>query len=300
MIRPQTAPCGVLALLLLGSGCATLEKAFSEEGVVFKPTARGNFEAGEEALTDKNWEEAVKYFGHVKTKFPYSKYAVLASLRTADAHFGDEKYLEAIDAYRSFAKLHPKHEQVPYAAFKVAECYFERMPEEWFFLPPVEEKDATPVLDAQASLRDFLGRYPDDANAKRAKDMLNELQQRLVSHELYAADFYRRQGRWRAVAWRAQTAAERFPESTEAPGALLRAAEAYEELGEGKAALRVYQSLSERYPASEQAKTALERVTKGVAHPDADERSPNDSAETPAPAETPGAKSDDGEDESGE
>jgi outer membrane protein assembly factor BamD len=280
MIRSAIALGPALGLAVLAGGCATLQEtfgaAFSEEGVLYKPTARANFEAGEEALGSKDWEDAVKFFEHVKTKFPYSKYAVLASLRIADAQFGDEKYLEAIDAYRTFVKLHPKHEQVPYATFKVAECYAERMPEEWFFLPPVEEKDLTPVLDAQAALQDFVARYPEDTHAARAKELLAEAQRRLVEHELYAADFYRRQGHWRAVAWRALTAAERFPDSPAAPRALLRAAEAYEELGEGKAALRVYRQLGERYPASDEARTAQERVARGVDKAEVDERSPNE------------------------
>jgi len=281
-----------LALLLWPTGCATIQKAFSEEGVIYKDTAAENFEAGEKALSDKNWEEAVKYFNHISNKYPYSKFAVLAALRVADAHFGDEKYLEAIDSFQSFIKLHPKHDQVPYATFMIARCYYERMPDDWFFLPPVSEKDQTGASDAQSALEDYLARYPKDANAATASKLLAEVRGRLIANERYAASFYARQGHWRAVAWRSIAIADKFGDSTDAGDALLRAGEAYEKLGEGKAALRVYQRLLTHHAESAAAKEAADRIQRGIEHPDVDEVNPNDrpasqpAASTSAPADS--------------
>jgi outer membrane protein assembly factor BamD len=199
---------------------------------------------------------------------------VLAKLRIADAHFGDEAYLEAIESYRAFIKLHPKHPKVHYATFSAARCYYERMPEEWFFLPPVSEKDQTHTIDAQNALQDFIARFPKSEHVPEAKELLAQAQERLIAHERYAAAFYARHDRWRAVAWRSLAMAERFPESPEAARALLRAGEAYEELGEGKAALRAYRLLLEKYPKSEAAADARERIDEGIEHPEQDERLP--------------------------
>jgi len=275
MLNPRAALLVAMstAATALG-GCATIEKAFSEEGVLYKETARANFEAGEAAMEDRAWEEAVKFYTHVKNKFPYSKYAVLAKLRIADAHFEDEAYLEAIESYRAFIKLHPKHPKVHYATFSVARCYFERMPEEWFFLPPVSEKDQTHTIDAQNALQDFIARFPKSEHVVEARELLAVAQARLVAHERYAANFYARNDHWRAVAWRSLALVERFPESPEAPRALLRAGEAYEELGEGKAALRAYQRLLDKYPGSESAGDARERIDAGIEHPERDEEMP--------------------------
>ena len=267
---------------------------FSEEGVIYKDSAAENYEAGEKALADKNWEEAVKYFNHVSNKYPYSKFAVLAALRVADAHFGDEKYLEAIDSFQTFIKLHPKHEKVPYATFMVARCYYERMPDDWFFLPPVSEKDQTGAIDAQSALEDYLARYPSDSNAAEAKKLLAEVRDRLISNERYAAGFYARQGHWRAVAWRSIAIADKYGDAPDAGEALLRAGEAYEKLGEGKAALRVYQRLQTRYPESAAAKEAADRIKRGIEHPDVDEVNPNDKpASQPAAASSTPAETDD-------
>ena len=75
----------------------------------------------------------------IKSRFPYSKYAVLAELRLADAEFGAEQYLEAIDSYRLFIKFHPTHEMVAngYASFQIGEAYYKQLPRRLLVVPAV-------------------------------------------------------------------------------------------------------------------------------------------------------------------
>lgn len=249
------------------TACTTIKTAFSEDGVLYKDSAKGNYEAGQKALADSQWEDAEKYFKQVKSKFPYSKYAVLSTLAIADAHFGNEKYLQAADAYRRFISMHPRHVKVPYASFRIAESYYKRMPERWFFLPPVEEKDQSAVYDCKRSLQDFLARYSEDSNAARAKELLDDVHSRLIANELYAARYYAKSGHWRAVAWRYERIVERFPQDKEAPDALLQAAHAWDELGEKEQAVQSLRRLVASYPKSEaaaQAKAELEAAAKKV------------------------------------
>lgn len=246
----------VSLFLLSGMGCTTIKTAFSEDGVLYKDSAKANYEAGQKALNESKWEDAEKYFKQVKSKFPYSKYAVLSTLAIADAHFGDEKYLQAADTYRRFISMHPRHVKVPYASFRIAESYYKRMPERWFFLPPVEEKDQSAVYDCQRSLQDFLARYPNDEKAAQAKELLDDVHSRLIANELYAAKFYAKSGHWRAVAWRYERIVERFPQAKEAPEAMLQAAHAWNELGEKEQAVQSLRRLVATYPKSEAAKQA--------------------------------------------
>ena len=73
-----------------------------------------------------------KYFQFVKQKYPFSKYAVLAELALADTQFARGNYTEAIDSYKSFARLHPTHEKVEdgYVAFRICESYYKDMPDD--------------------------------------------------------------------------------------------------------------------------------------------------------------------------
>ena len=65
----------------------------------------------------------------------------------ADTQFERGNYNEAIDSYKSFARLHPTHEKVEdgYVAFRICECYFKDMPDDVWILPPSYEKDQSAV-----------------------------------------------------------------------------------------------------------------------------------------------------------
>ena len=70
-----------------------------ESSTEYSVSARQNYDKGMAKLEEEEWSEAAKYFAFVKARFPYSKFAVLAELRTADSLFGAGSYLEAIDSY---------------------------------------------------------------------------------------------------------------------------------------------------------------------------------------------------------
>ena len=61
--------------------------------VDYAPSAQQNYERGLKKLKDEDWVAAAKYFAFIKGRFPYSKYAVLAELRNADAEYGAEHYV---------------------------------------------------------------------------------------------------------------------------------------------------------------------------------------------------------------
>ena len=78
------------------AACSAFETNLQDTQVDYQETARQNFEKGEEKMASESWNEAIKFFDYVKNKFPYSKYAVLAELRIADAQTDD--VLNASDA----------------------------------------------------------------------------------------------------------------------------------------------------------------------------------------------------------
>src|SRR5688572_6587544 len=77
-----------------------------DDSVDYSVSTQQNYERGLKALKNEEWSAAAKYFSFIKARFPYSKYAVLAELRLADAEYGAEHYLQAIDAYKQFIKFH--------------------------------------------------------------------------------------------------------------------------------------------------------------------------------------------------
>ena len=227
---------GAAALVLSAAGgCAT-----SDEGkaVTYSLTAKQNYEKGLQALKDESYPEAIRFFSFVKQKFPFSKYAVLAELALADTQFTRGSYQEAIDSYKTFARLHPTHEKVEdgYVAYKICECYVQEMPSDWALVPPSYEKDQTAVRDANRELSDFIDKYPDTAYLKEAKKLHQDVMGRLIEHEVYVARFYLDGGHPKAAILRIESALRRYPESGREAELLLVLGQTHLELGNAKRA----------------------------------------------------------------
>src|SRR5678809_106318 len=179
----------LLALACAAAGCGAKSGAAS---VDYSVSAQKNYEKGLRELKRKAWVAASKYFGFITSRFPYSKYAVLAALRLAAAEFGAEQYLEAIDSSRLFIKFHPTHEMVAngYASFRIGEAYYKQLPSDWWLFPPSFEKDQSSTEDAGTELKSFLDKYPDSPYRDEAKKILNAVGKKLADHEWYVARYY--------------------------------------------------------------------------------------------------------------
>jgi outer membrane protein assembly factor BamD len=172
--------------------CVACGAKSTSSTVEYSVSAQKNYEKGLKKLDDKDWIAASKYFGFIKSRFPYSKYAVLAELRLADAEFGAEQYLEAIDAYRLFMKFHPTHEMVAngYASYRIGEAYFKQLSNDFWLFPPSYEKDQSSTEDAANELKAFLDKYPDSPYRDKSKEILKQVGKRLADHEWYVARYY--------------------------------------------------------------------------------------------------------------
>jgi outer membrane protein assembly factor BamD len=185
---PLLALCLIPPLVGQGCGSAPVEANYAD-------SARAAYDEAMEYFEDEDFLEAVKRLTTVKNKYAYSKYAALAELRIADAYYEQEKWVEAIDAYRTFAQSRPNHGDVPYALWRVGRSYFEQIPSDFFILPPVHERDPAATKDALRALGTFVDRYPDHEQTPDARERILSCRRLLADQELYVARFYMRQDR---------------------------------------------------------------------------------------------------------
>jgi outer membrane protein assembly factor BamD len=188
-------------LLVLWCGCVSFGTFIgqSEGEVAFADDADTNMARGEAAFKVSNYIDAAKYFEFVKTKYPFVEASKTAELRLADASFAQEKYVEARDRYFGFARIHPTHPQVDYAAWRGALTHAKDIPSDLFVLPPSTEKDQVEVKAALTAISDFVRMYPESSYVKEASQTLADIKRRLADHELAVADFYRNREKWLAV-----------------------------------------------------------------------------------------------------
>lgn len=251
--------------ILLGlwalSGCAHVD---SPGDVKYAKDAKANYTLGEEALKDGRTQEALKYFEHIRYKFPYSDVASLADLGMADANFEREKYVEAIEGYRSFLKMHPNHSKADYASYRVAVGYLKDIPSDFFLFPPSTEKDQSSVRQARAAFEDFLREWPNSALAPEAKKSLDQILRRLAQHELAVADFYAHRLRWQSAIGRLNRLLADFPGTELEPSALLLLGKSYVEVGEKEKAREALKRLLEHFPSGAH-RAEAERLLKRAA-----------------------------------
>lgn len=230
--------------------------------VDYSVSAQKNYEKGMQALDDKDWIAAAKYFGFIKSRFPYSKYAVLSELRLADAQFGAEEYLEAIDSYRLFIKFHPTNEMVAngYAQFKIGESYYKQLPGDFWLFPPSYEKDQSSTEDCSNELKSFLDKYPDSPYRDKAKDILVHVNKRLADNEWYVARYYWDRGKPMGTVLRLRRLLERYRGVGYDEDALWLLGRAYMAVDMPDRAQRVWQELVEKYPTSVHAKDARQAL----------------------------------------
>jgi outer membrane protein assembly factor BamD len=243
------------ALLLLSTGCASLTEGQAGEPD-YAAQAEENLRLGNEALQDKDYFKAEKYFEFVRTKFPYLEASKEAELKLGDTDFAQERYPEARERYESFIKLHPTHPRVDYAAYRSALSYVEEMPSNLFLLPPSEEKDQTEVQSALRAMNDFVRQYPDSQYAKEAKTQAEEAKRRAAEHELYVAAFYRKRERWNAVALRLEGMLARYPGTKYEEEALFSLHDAYVRLKKPEQAQATLKKVLQRLPGTPAAERA--------------------------------------------
>jgi outer membrane protein assembly factor BamD len=248
IFRPSMRRLAAL-LLLLAAACGGPHVSLTGD-LKYGRSAEDDFKAGEDELKSKNYAEATKFFEHVRTKYPFSKYAALSELRLADARFDQDRFVEAADAYTQFLKVRPTHEQADYAAYRVGLSHWKDGPSEFVLFPPSHEKDLAQVRDAVKALEVFIKNdtYTSSKYRPDAEKILAQAKGMLADHEWYVAEFYVKRGRWAGAAARLQSLVIDYPGSRHEAEALLELAGAYVKTDERFRAQQALQQLIVKHP----------------------------------------------------
>lgn len=259
----RIAPALALAVAICVGATACGGKSGTGK-VAYSVSAKQNYTKGLDKLKDDDWIAAAKYFAFIKARFPYSKFAVLAELRIADAEFGAKHYLQAVDSYKMYIKFHPTHEMVTngYAAFRIGGAYYKMLPGSFWLLPPAYEKDQSATTDAHRELSSFLRKYPKSPFVKQARKMVTKCARRLARHEWYVAKFYWARGKPMGTVLRLRRLTERYPGVGFDEEALWLLGKAYVQVKMPKRAHTAWQKLIDDYPEHERAKDARSAISK--------------------------------------
>jgi len=188
----------VVAMLLF-SGCALFFDSKTDN-----KTAQELVNDGMEAFNSQRYRAAIESFDKLKDWYPFSKYAILAELKIADAHFYLGEYEAAIAAYESFENLHPRNEATPYVIFQRGLSYFEQM--------DTVDRDQASAKKAIETFTRLKKTYPASEYTAQAENYIRLSLKNLAGHEFYVGEFYFKNKRYKAAVMRFRTVVSNYPD----------------------------------------------------------------------------------------
>ncbi len=188
----------VVAMLML-SGCAYFFDGKSDE-----KTAQELVNDGMEAFNSQRYRAAIESFDKLKDWYPFSKYAILAELKIADAHFYLGEYEAAITAYESFENLHPRNDATPYVIFQRGLCYIEQLES--------VDRDQKSTVKAVETFNRLKKMYPASEYTAQADNYIRMSLKNLAGHEFYVGEFYFKNKHFKAAVKRFRTVVSSYPD----------------------------------------------------------------------------------------
>jgi outer membrane protein assembly factor BamD len=145
-------------------------------------TAQELYEAGAEAMQEKDYMEAAERFQQLKDRYPFSPFAARAEIGLGDAYFLAEQYVAASDAYIEFEALHPRHEMIQYVLFQIGMANYNSA--------TAIDKPMDRIHTAIEYFRRVVDEYPGTEYATKAEEHIVLCRRKLAEHEVFVADFY--------------------------------------------------------------------------------------------------------------
>ena len=187
--------------------------------------------------------------------YPDSEYLARAKLAIADSYYeqgGVSGLTQSEAEYKDFQTFFPTAPEAPMAQFRIGMAHFRLMAK--------ADRDQTEARLAEAELKEFLLKYPEDPLVIRAKARLREAQEVLAEGEFETASFYQMRGAYRAARGRYREIIEKYPNFSGGDQALFGMGQTLEHLKIPKEAAPYYSRLVRDFPLSPRVDEAKARL----------------------------------------
>jgi outer membrane protein assembly factor BamD len=218
------------ALLALLAGCGLLPDAVDE---TIGWSAQKLYGEAKDAMADRNYTKAVKYFEKLEARYPYGRFAQQAQLEVAYAQWKDGEKALALAAADRFIKLYPNHPNVDYAYYLKGLVNFNELSGmlTWLTSPDMTDRDPKSTRDGFEAFKQVVTRFPESKYADDSGARMRYLVNALASHEVHVARYYMKRTAFLAAANRAQVAIQNYPQAPATEEALFILVKAYDNLG---------------------------------------------------------------------
>ena len=181
------------------------------------------YREGMEEIEKNDYYIAAKKFLESELLFPQSKWAPKSALMASYSYYMQDYYSEAIFNLERYLSSYPNDENISYAHFLIAMCYYENIED--------EKKDLGPLLKAKNKFNYILTEYPNTDFALDSSlkiDLINDI---LASKEMYIGRHYIKREKWIAAINRFKTVIEDYETTVYVQEAIHRLVEIYYHIG---------------------------------------------------------------------
>tara|TARA_B100001287_G_scaffold235178_1_gene207217 strand:+ start:842 stop:1642 length:801 start_codon:yes stop_codon:yes gene_type:complete len=221
-----------------------------EEDTTVGLTAAELYGEGKEFLNLEDFNNAIKYFEVLESRFPFGKYSTQAMLDLSYAYYASEQRDQAIIEINRFIRLYPNHPEVSYAYYLRALANFDKDANVLtrFFGYDPSRYDVTALKESFNDFSIVVNRYPE---TKYADDSLNRLiyiRNQIARNELYIAEYYSKRSAHVAAIERIKYMLENYGGTPSTEKGLLILVESYNNLNMRQLAFDSARVLKKNYP----------------------------------------------------
>ena len=166
---------------------------------------------------------AAQKFLEAELLLPQSDWASKASLMASYSYYLQNYYIKALENLERFLLTYPKSENIVYAHYLIAMCYYENIED--------EKRDTEPILKAKEKFSFIVDEYPNTDFALDSEFKLDLIEDILASKEMYLGRFYQKKRKWIASINRFKNVIEKYDQTIFVEEALHRVVEIYYKLG---------------------------------------------------------------------
>jgi len=166
---------------------------------------------------------AAKKFKDVESLMPQSSWAAKASLMAAYSDYNRNAYSNAIFGLERHITNYPADENIPYAHYLMAICYYEQILD--------EKKDLKPLLKSKEQFEFIMENFPNTDYATDARFKIDLIIDQLAAKEMSIARFYIKTKKWIPALNRLKIVVDKYENTIFVEEALHRLVEVYYNLG---------------------------------------------------------------------
>ena len=200
------------------------------------------YEEGKVALEAGDVLYAAKKFNEAEILYPQSNWAPKSALMAAYSYYIQDYYGDAIAELIRFQRVYPQSNNLDYASYLLAICYYEQIVD--------EKKDLQSIINAKKTFEKVIKEYPNTEYAIDSKFKIDLINNILASKEMYIGRYYLDKKKWIPAINRFRSVVDEYDTTIYVEEALYRLVEVYYILGLENEAKKYAKLLGYNYKSS--------------------------------------------------